>query len=179
MVLVVAAIGNSGSGKTTILEYLINRFVAKGYHVGAVKHIHHEDFTIDRTGTNTWRFAQAGAGVVVAVSPREIDIIKKTSQKFQDIDRVLGLLQDEKLDIVFIEGFHGLIAQRQDVVKIVTAKDQADLKSTLELIKRPIVAITGLVTHNSDERIFEGIPVVKVPKEGDKLVSLLLEELQK
>ncbi|MDR0373587.1 MAG: molybdopterin-guanine dinucleotide biosynthesis protein B [Nitrososphaerota archaeon] len=176
MVLVIAAVGISGSGKTTTLEYLISQFSAKGCRVGAVKHIHHVDFSIDKAGTNTWRFAQAGAGLVVAVSPREIDIIKKTNQEPPDLDKILRLLQDENLDIAFIEGFHGLIAQRQDIIKVVTAKDQADLKSTLQLIKPPIAAITGLVTQNSNEPIFWGIPLVKVPKEGGKLVELIDRE---
>jgi molybdopterin-guanine dinucleotide biosynthesis protein B len=179
MVLVVAAVGISGSGKTTTLEYLISKFSVKGYRVGAVKHIHHADFSMDNAGTNTWRFAQAGAGVIVAVSPREIDIIKKTAQEIQDLDRVLGLLKSEGLDLVFIEGFHGLIAQRQEVVKIVTAKEQVDLKNTLDLIKQPVVAIAGVVAQSSVDRVFEGIPVVKIPLEGDALVCLLEKELQK
>ncbi|MCL2476745.1 molybdopterin-guanine dinucleotide biosynthesis protein B [Candidatus Bathycorpusculum sp.] len=179
MGLVVAAVGISGSGKTTTLEYLISKFSVKGYRVGAVKHIHHVDFSMDTTGTNTWRFAQAGAGVVVAVSPREIDIIKKTTQDSQDLNRILGFLDDEALDLVFIEGFHGLIAPRQDVVKIVTAKDQVDLKITLELIKQPVAAIAGLVAQSSLGSVFEGIPVVKLPLEGDQLVCLLEKELQK
>jgi molybdopterin-guanine dinucleotide biosynthesis protein B len=179
MVLVVAAVGTSGSGKTTTIEYLISRFSAKGLRVGAVKHIHHQDFSIDKAGTNTWRFAQAGAGVIVAVSPKEIDVIRKTRQELQDLDKILALLGDEELDVVFVEGFHGLIAQRQDIVKIVTAKDQADLKSTLQIIKPPILAIAGLAALNAGEPSFEGIPFVRVPKDGVKLVELIERELQK
>ena len=179
MVLVVAAVGISGSGKTTTLEYLISRFSVKGYRVGAIKHIHHIDFSMDKAGTNTWRFAQAGAGVVVAVSPKEIDIIKKTTQDIQNLNRVLELLRDEELDLVFIEGFHGLIAQHPEIVKIVTAKDQWDLKSTLDLIKRPVLAIAGVVAQSSTGDSFEEIPVIKIPLEGDKLVCLIEKELQK
>ena len=179
MVLVVAAVGISGSGKTTTLEYLISRFSVTGYRVGAIKHIHHVDFSMDKAGTNTWRFAQAGAGVVVAVSPQEIDIIKKTTQDIQDLNRVLELLRDEELDLVFIEGFHGLIAQHPEIVKIVTAKDQGDLKSTLELIKRPVLAIAGMVAQSAIGDSFEEIPVIKIPLDGDKLVCLIEKEFQK
>jgi molybdopterin-guanine dinucleotide biosynthesis protein MobB len=179
MVLVVAAVGVSGSGKTTTLEYLISRFSVKGYRVGAIKHIHHVDFSMDKPGTNTWRFAQAGAGVVVAVSPQEIDIIKKTTQDIQDLNKVLELLRNEDLDLLFIEGFHGLIAQHPEIIKIVTAKDQGDLKSTLELIKRPVLAIAGVVTQSSTDARFEQIPIIKIPLEGDKLVCLIEKELQK
>jgi len=179
MVLVVAAVGISGSGKTTTLEYLISRFSEKGWRVGAVKHIHHIDFSIDKAGTNTWRFAQAGAGVVIAVSPQEIDVIKKIKQDVQDFDSVQRLFQGENLDIVFVEGFHGLVASRRDVIKIVTAKDQIDLKNTLQLIKQPIAAISGLVAQSYTEPFFETIPVIGVPVEGDRLVLLIEEAQQK
>ena len=73
----VAAVGVSGSGKTVTLEYLISRLSAEGYKIGSIKHVHHQGFTMDKEGTNTWRYAKAGAKVIVAISPEEIDVIKK------------------------------------------------------------------------------------------------------
>ena len=172
-VLIVAAVGQSGSGKTTTIEYLINRFSDEGYSVGAIKHIHHKDFSIDREGTNTWRYAQAGSKVVVAISPTEIDIIKKTSRELNDLDKILSLLEKEKLDIIFIEGFHNLIAKRADIPKIITAKDPADLERTLQGTVPPILAATGVVAENSTEECFGEIPLIKVPKDGEKLVKLI------
>ena len=58
MVLVVAAVGMSGSGKTVTLEYLIGKLSAEGYKIGSIKHVHHKGFTIDTEGTNTWRYAK-------------------------------------------------------------------------------------------------------------------------
>ena len=87
---------------------------------------------MDKEGTNTWRYAKAGSKVIVAISPEEIDIIKKTQMALNDLDKIIALLEQEKLDIVFIEGFHSLIAKRQDVPKIITAKDQKGLEQTLE-----------------------------------------------
>ena len=87
---------------------------------------------MDKEGTNTWRYAKAGAKVIVAISPEEIDIIKKTTMELNDLDQIIALLEQEKLDVVFIEGFHSLIAKRKDVPKIITAKDQAGLEQTLE-----------------------------------------------
>ena len=80
MVVVIAAVGISGSGKTTTLEYLISQLSSEGYRVGAIKHIHREGFTIDKEGTNTWRFSKAGSKITVAISPEEIAIIEKTKQ---------------------------------------------------------------------------------------------------
>jgi len=87
---------------------------------------------MDKEGTNTWRYAKAGAKVIVAISPEEIAILKKTEAALNDLDQVIGLLEQEQLDIIFIEGFHSLIAKRKDVLKIITAKDEDNLKRTLE-----------------------------------------------
>lgn len=171
--------GASGSGKTTILEYLISRFTDEGYSIGTIKHIHHKSFSIDKEGTNTWRYAQAGSKVIVAISPQEIDIIKKTQRELKDLDKIVALLDKENLDVVFIEGFHTLIAKRQDVAKIVTAKDEADLERTLQCTLPPIIAATGLVAQNASNPSFKDIPLIKVPEENEKLVSLIRPMLEK
>ena len=179
MVLVVAAVGVSGSGKTVTLEYLISRLSKEGYQIGSIKHVHHKGFTMDREGTNTWRYAKAGSKVIVAISPEEIDIIKKTQMALNDLDRIIELLENEKLDLVFIEGFHSLIAKRQDVPKIVTAKDEEGLKQTLEGTVNPIVAIAGVVATKSTSNEYRGIPIIKVPEDGQKLVDLIRNQLPK
>ena len=105
---------------------------AEGLQIGSIKHVHHTGFTMDKEGTNTWRYAQAGSKVIVAISPEEVDIIKKTQMALNDLDNIIALLENEKLDVVFIEGFHSLIAKREDVPKIVTAKDEEGLKADFE-----------------------------------------------
>lgn len=167
----------SGSGKTVTLEYLISRLSAEGFKIGSIKHVHHKGFTMDREGTNTWRYAKAGSKVIVAISPEEIDIIKKTQMALNDLDRIIALLADEKLDVVFIEGFHSLIAKRQDVPKIVTAKDQAGLEQTLQGTVEPIIAIAGVVAKNSASNTYRNIPIIKVPEDGEKLVALIKNHL--
>ena len=149
MVLVVAAVGVNGSGKTVTLEYLIGRLSVEGFRVGSIKHVHHMGFTMDKEGTNTWRYAKAGAKTIVAISPEEIDIIKKTSLELNSLDQVTAQIAQEDLDVVFIEGFHRLIAKRQDIPKIITAKDQEGLEQTLEGTVEPIIAIAGVVAKNS------------------------------
>ncbi|MCL2360168.1 MAG: molybdopterin-guanine dinucleotide biosynthesis protein B, partial [Candidatus Bathyarchaeota archaeon] len=109
MVLIVAAVGRSGSGKTVTIEYLIRHFSVEGYNVGAIKHVHHRGFTIDTEGKNTWRYAKAGAKVIAAISPNEVAIIKKVSQDTDNLEKIIEVLKKESLDILFIEGYHNLI----------------------------------------------------------------------
>jgi molybdopterin-guanine dinucleotide biosynthesis protein MobB len=178
MVLVVAAVGVSGSGKTVTLEYLISRLSSEGLRVGSIKHVHHKGFTMDKEGTNTWRYAQAGAKVIVAISPEEIDVIRKTEMALNDLDNIIALLKQENLDVVFIEGFHSLIAKREDIPKIITAKDIEGLKQTLHGTVEPVLAITGIVAMNTNLRSFVGVPFVKVPSEGDLLIQLIKNQLK-
>ena len=179
MVLVVAAVGRSGSGKTVTLEYLISHLSAEGYSVGSIKHVHHRGFSMDKEGTNTWRYAKAGSKVIVAISPEEIDIIKKTQMALNDLDKIVALLEQEKLDIVFIEGFHSLIGKRKDVPKVITAKDIEGLKETLEGTVEPILAIAGIVGKTMENSTYQNIPVIKVPEEGHRLVELVKAQLKK
>lgn len=179
MVLVIAAVGTSGSGKTTTLEYLIQHLSAEGYRIGSIKHVHHEGFTMDKEGTNTWRYAKAGSKVIVAISPEEIAILKKTSAALNDLDQVIGLLKQEQLDIIFIEGFHSLIAKRTDIPKIITAEDEANLKRTLDGTVEPIVAITGVISQNKSAIRGLKIPMLDPKTEGEQLLKLVKEQFRK
>jgi molybdopterin-guanine dinucleotide biosynthesis adapter protein len=177
-VLVIAAVGTSGSGKTTTLEFLISHLSSEGYKIGSIKHIHREGFTIDREGTNTWRYAKAGAKVIVAISPQEIAILKKTDSALNDLDQVIELLEREQLDIVFIEGFHTLIAKRADIPKIVTAVDENNLKHTLEGTVEPIIAVTGIISINKPKINELKFPIIDLGTEGDQLIKLVKDALR-
>jgi molybdopterin-guanine dinucleotide biosynthesis adapter protein len=179
MVLLVAAVGRSGSGKTTTIEYLINKLTAEGVSVGAIKHVHHKGFTMDTEGKNTWRFAKAGAKTIVAVSPDEVAIIRKTQSEYNDFDKIIALLEAEKLDVVFVEGLFALTAKRGDIVKIVTATDPSGLAETLKGMVEPIIAVSGVVAKTLGTIDYKGIPVIKIPEEGEKLVELIKKRLDK
>ena len=101
-VLVIAAVGKSGSGKTTTLEYLVSKLAEEGYSIGAIKHIYHKGFKVDKEGTNTWRYAKAGARVIIAVSAEQIVVIKKVETELTDLEKVIGLLRQELVRITDI-----------------------------------------------------------------------------
>ncbi|MCW4003937.1 MAG: molybdopterin-guanine dinucleotide biosynthesis protein B [Candidatus Bathyarchaeota archaeon] len=175
MVVLIAAFGVSGSGKTTTLEYLISKLTAEGFKVGAIKHIHRENFTIDKEGTNTWRFSKAGSKVTVAVSAEEIAVIEKTKVALSDLDRIISELEHKQLDIVFIEGFHSFISKRPDILKIVTAKTAEDLNKTLSESVPPVLAVTGLIAKTKLPP--SEVPYLNLPDEGPKLLELVKEYL--
>ena len=98
----VAIVGNSDTGKTTLIEKLIPDLKQRGYTVGTVKHTHH-GFKMDEKGKDTWRHQVAGADTVVAVSPRRIAVVKTSSE--DTLEAALPYLDDR--DIVLAEGFKG------------------------------------------------------------------------
>ena len=99
---VVSFVGKSGTGKTTLLEKLIEELTARGYRVGVIKHtVHHAEF--DGKGKDTLRHRQAGASPVAIDSPGLLAV-------FQPLDEALSLEQiaDQYFttaDIIITEGF--------------------------------------------------------------------------
>jgi molybdopterin-guanine dinucleotide biosynthesis protein MobB len=157
---------------------LISQLTNEGYKVGAIKHIFHKGVQFDKEGTNTWRFAKAGSKVTVAVSSEEMVIIKKTDSLLNNLDQIIKLLEREKLDVIFIEGFHSLTAKRKDTLKIITAKDADNLKRTLEETALPILEIIGQVAQNRTQTNDFKIPFIDLPSEGKQLLESIKKHLK-
>jgi len=176
---VIAVIGTSGSGKTATIEYLTSRLSKEGFRIGSIKHIHHEDFSMDTEGTDTWRHTHAGTAVTVAIAPKETVIIKKTEAGLQDLDRTIELLSNtEKLDVIFIEGFHSLVAKRGDIPKIIAAKNLEDLKRTLEGTAPPLLAVTGAIAKEKLKISEVEAPIIDLYNNGDTLLKLVKNQIR-
>ena len=156
---------------------MVSNLASEGYRIGAIKHIYHKGFKIDKEGTNTWRYAKAGSKVIAAVSAEEIVVIKKAETALSDLDQVIGLLGEEQLDIIVVEGFRSLVEKRKDVLKIITAKDTDSLKKTLEGTAQPIIAVAGVIGQQKPEIKLE-IPIINIPEEGKQLLKLVKEHLK-
>jgi molybdopterin-guanine dinucleotide biosynthesis protein B len=138
---IIAVLGSKESGKTTTIEALTRELTRRGYKVAAVKHIPEKDFTIDKKGKDTWRFAEAGAKTIVSISPNEIAIIEKGDTSDLSLNNILEKCQNS--DIILIEGFRKLLGKNPNVPKIVTLKSQEEIDEALKIFK-PIIAFTGL-----------------------------------
>ena len=51
----IAIVGRHNSGKTMLVERLIERLTSFGYDIGSVKHHHREGFEIDIPGKDSYR----------------------------------------------------------------------------------------------------------------------------
>lgn len=123
LVRAVAVIGYRGTGKTAIVEGLVQELSRRGHRVATVKHVVKRGFSIDRPGTDTWRHAKAGARVVVSLAHQELATIERRAVKLWEVVRRL-----EGLDFVIIEGFKGA----EGLAKIVAASSGTDLRKLVD-----------------------------------------------
>ncbi len=74
---VICIVGKSKSMKLMIMQELISELKARGLKVDALKYHKHGDFEIDVEGKDTWKYAKAGADIVVISSSMKFAVIKK------------------------------------------------------------------------------------------------------
>ncbi len=113
----VGFIGNSGVGKTTLIEKLIKVFVDKRYRVGAIKHDAHK-FEIDYPGKDSYRMKHAGARRVVLSSKDKFALVEDR-EKEKPLEEIKELFLD--CDFVFVEGY-----KLEDLPKIEIHRDDVN-----------------------------------------------------
>jgi molybdopterin-guanine dinucleotide biosynthesis protein MobB len=99
---VVSVVARSGTGKTTVLERLIPALRKRGLRVAVVKH-HHHTSSFDTPGKDTFRLANAGADLVVGVSPVQVATFSR-QQGSEDLDAVVAATCIG-YDLVLTEGY--------------------------------------------------------------------------
>lgn len=98
----VAIVGKSKSGKTTLIEKLISELKSRDYRVGTVKHAPLE-VDVDKPGKDSWRHIRAGSEATAIVASDKIVLIKPVTHSvgLDEIVRFFG----EDYDIILAEGF--------------------------------------------------------------------------
>jgi len=99
---IVSVIGNSNSGKTTLIEKLVQELKSRGYRVATIKHIP-QGVNFDKPGKDSWLHIQAGSEATAISSPDKIVMIKPVVQD-ATLEEVAHLLGDD-YDIILTEGF--------------------------------------------------------------------------
>ena len=145
----VAVVGGKHSGKTTVIEHLISELKRRGYHVGTIKEMVRIP-TLDTPATETDRYSDAGAEIIVAVPRNETVVFIK---KRLSLKEVLPFLKE--LDYVILEGFES----EKTLPKIIAAKTAEEAKSYYD---NSAIAISGIITESETEikKVFS----IKIPK---------------
>ena len=168
---VIAVVGKHNAGKTTTVEAAIRELRKKGLTIAAIKTIHEPGFTIDTENKDTWRFAQAGANTIVAVSPSEITTIEKVDTSNLTLDQILDRCGD--VDIVILEGSKKLHENLQipPIVAVASEEEAREASDSMKLI----VAFTGpYPTDKSKSKI----PYVDVNKNPSRLADMIIDAIR-
>ncbi len=135
MMHVIAFVGSSGAGKTTLMEELISLFKDRGLRVSTVKHTHHS-VEIDHQGKDTWRMKKAGSFEAVLVSDSEMSLQRTFEQNSQiSVHEVIANMY-EGVDWVFVEGF-----KSSDLLKVEVIRPQEVLMNPFFLSDDFVVAV--------------------------------------
>lgn len=102
----IAIIGYSDSGKTTLIENLVPELKRRGYRIGTVKHAHHSP-KFDKTGKDSWRHFDAGAETAMIYGETLLAMVKhrRPSQAASSSDLQDLMKYFDDVDLVIAEGF--------------------------------------------------------------------------
>ncbi|MCZ7392549.1 MAG: molybdopterin synthase [Candidatus Methanoperedens sp.] len=136
---IISVVGYKKSGKTTLVENLV-RALTKYGSVGTVKHLH--EHIINKPDTDTGKHADAGADVVVAVTPNELVKFSRDNNLTSALDE----LANSGMDFAVVEGFKdsklpkiGLgEVEAPDIIKRLDNPESADIEELVNVIlKQP------------------------------------------
>jgi molybdopterin-guanine dinucleotide biosynthesis protein B len=116
----ITIIGKSGCGKTTILEKLIAELKGRNYKLGTIKHHSHRGFEIDKSGKDSWRFAQAGSDHVVIAAPDKIASYRKIERELS-LDEISADISD--VDLILVEGYKQAEKPSLEVVRAANSRE--------------------------------------------------------
>ena len=110
----VAIVGKSDSGKTTLIEKLVPELVRLGLRVGTVKHDAHS-FEIDHPGKDSWRHGQSGAHAYVVASRERLAYIARLDGEVPLAD--IARRYFAGFDLVVAEGYKASAPHRVEIFR--------------------------------------------------------------
>jgi molybdopterin-guanine dinucleotide biosynthesis protein B len=149
------------------IEILTKELTRRGYKIAALKHISEPDFTIDKIGKDTWRFAQSGAKTIISVASNEIATIEKANTENFSLKEILKRCKGH--DIIFVEGYRKLVAKDKSIYKIVVVKSAEEASEAIKNFE-PLLVFTG---PYSTEALYPKIPYVDLLKNPEKIAEIV------
>ncbi len=145
---IIAIVGKSNSGKTTLVEKLVAGLTQNGHRIGTVKHTHC-GFELDREGKDSWRHKNAGAAATLLLKDGQAALIRDDHRA--PVEKMIHYLSG--MDLILAEGF-----KSQDLPKIEIFRKEAMHKIPLCLDQDFNVSDT-LVAFVTDSAFKPDVPV--------------------
>lgn len=102
---ILAIVGWSGTGKTTLLQQVIPILGDKGIRAGLIKHTHHQ-MDVDTPGKDSYLLRKAGASQVILASSERWALMCETPEKQSiNLPYLLSRMDHATLEVVLVEGF--------------------------------------------------------------------------
>lgn len=127
---ILSVVGQSKSGKTTLIEKLILELKSRGYRIGTVKHSAHR-LSFDKPDKDSWRHIQAGSAATVIASPDQVMLIKQITEE-PDLNELASLLGKD-YDIIITEGFKQSSAPKLEVHRQATGPLLSNLNNLIAI----------------------------------------------
>jgi molybdopterin-guanine dinucleotide biosynthesis protein B len=141
---VFSVVGETGSGKTTVVEGLVAELTRRGLRVGTIKHDVH-GFQMDHEGKDSFRHKAAGAVTSLISSPWQIGMVRDADHDHGVAELVEALMVG--VDLVLTEDYHHERWPKVEVHRRATGKG---LRCAAD---KTLIAIV------SDEPLAVGVPV--------------------
>ena len=169
---IINVVGLKDSRKTAVAEGLIAELISRGYRVGAVKTTRHPALSVDAEGTDTRRFADAGAAFVIGLLDTETHYFERRTAR--STLREAARFFSAGTQFVVCEG---TVEPEAHPVFIVCLRAFEDFERTIATRGVPfeeVLAISGLVAAQQPE----GLPApcfnIADPRQRASLAELLI-----
>jgi len=161
---VICIIGYSGSGKTYLIESVIEKLKIRFlFDIGVIKNVH--EHPVDSEGKDSSRYIKAGADL--SIIRNKFHEVAFFFRKEMDIQLFINWIVEGpfKLDLLFIEGFRKL-----SYPSILCVKETKNIQTQLS---ENVKMISGLITTQNEtlDPNFE-IPVLNINKNFEVFVKI-------
>lgn len=146
--------GYKNTGKTSLVCRLVALWSIRGLPTATIKHDAHH-FQIDRSGSDTWKHQEAGAGWTAITSRMQTAVMQREAM---DLERLVELAPKES--IILVEGF-----KQSDYPKLLMAKTEEDLRLLGEL--RSLDAVVLWPELDAEREMKERMPEVRTFRRDD------------
>ena len=170
MLVILSITGRKNSGKTTLIEELLNALPDEE-NVAVIKHIHHKGVEFDVEGTDTWRAKKAGALVVIGLAPGRFFL---NADVEIGLDEAISLVKRvaPRVKLVLLEGFYEQAKARRDVYRVVVARSKREAE---ELVANSHYKPQAVYCRSCPDEEVYGVPVYKSANEIANMVKSLLD----